>query len=490
MDAQRLERFVAEQLSSWEVPGCAVGVVHGDRVALAGGFGTRRLGEDLPVSTSTIFAIGSTTKAFTAAAIGALVDDGTLTWDTRVRDAVPGFAMHDPVATDRITVLDLLSHRSGLPRHEFVWVGHPERTRADLVRRLRHLPLSKDIREAFQYSNLGYIAIGHLIEAVTGSTWEEFVSARLLKPLGMTRTSFTLDDLRRTDDHAFPHERRGGAVVEIPFRALDHVGPAGSLNSCVDDMVSWLTAQLNPDVLSAASLDTMHAPHITLPEDRTFPEATHAGYGLGWLVGQYRGHRMVDHTGGVDGFFTDMILLPDDRIGVVVMTDRWSPLGTCIGYRAIDELLELEPIDWASRSREQLQRVTAARDAKAAAPHVEGALLRPLADYAGEYEHPGYGTFVIEVAGNALVPRFGALAFSMSHRHFDVFDLAWDELVDQDIRFPLTFLTAPDGTVAAFEVPFEDGVPPIRFERRRSAETTNAADGLVEKHQDAAAGSE
>jgi len=487
MDPNAFERFVSDQLESWDVPGCAVGVVHGDGVAFAGGFGTRRLGEELPVSTSTVFAIGSTTKAFTSAAIGALVDDGALSWDTRVRDLIPGFAMHDPVATDRITVLDLLSHRSGLPRHEFVWVGHPERTRADLVRRLRFLPLSKDIREAFQYSNLGYIAIGHLIEALTGSTWEELVGARLLKPLGMTRTTFALEDLRRADDHSFPHERRGDVVVEIPFRALDHVGPAGSINSCVDDMVSWLSAQLDGgEVLSTASLDVMHAPHITVPEDRTFPEATHLGYGLGWLVGQYRGRRMVDHTGGVDGFFTEVILLPDERIGVVVMANRWSPLHTCVGYRALDELLGVEPIDWTSRSREQLERLTAAHNEKATHARVEGASpLRSLGAYAGEYEHPGYGALTIDVEGDELVPHFGALALSMTHRHYDVFDLVWEELVDQDIRFPLTFLTAPDGSVAALEVPFEDGVPPIRFERRPSDGSTNDAEGLVEKHEDA-----
>ena len=464
-----LERFVAEQLETWEVPGCAVAVIRNGAVELEAGFGTRELGTDSPVTARTVFPIGSTTKSFTAALVGSLADDGSLSWDSPLRDLIPGFWMHDPVATERLTVVDLLSHRSGLPRHEFVWLGHPDRTRADFVARLRHLMPSKDIREAFQYCNLGYITVGHLVEVVTGSTWEEATATRLLKPLGMARTNFSVTDVRASDDFSFGHERRGDEIVRIPFRDFDQVGPAGSVNSSAEDMLGWLRANLGkePSVVSRETLARVHAPQITIHEDQTFPESTRFGYGMGWLIGQYRGHRIVEHNGGVDGFLADCMLLPDDGIGVVVLTNCWSGLGPTVAFRVFDELLGFEPIDWSSRLKERFDALTSGpARARAETPRVEGAaLLREPGEYVGDYEHPGYGTISITLDGDRLVPRFGTLQLTLAHRHFDVFDLEWHELVTQQIRFSLSFLTAPDGSVNALTVPFEDQVDPIRFAR-------------------------
>lgn len=465
-----IEGFVAEQLATWEVPGCAVAAIHDGEVVVDAGFGTRELGRALPVSSRTLFPIGSITKSFTAAGVAALVDDGVLEWERPIRAYLPGFAMHDPVATERLTVLDLLSHRSGLPRHEFAWLAHPDRSRADIAGRLRFLQPSKDIRQAFQYCNLGYMTVGHLVEELTGSSWEDLTASRLLKPLGMERTNFSVSDVRRSDDFAKPHELRGGTVVEIPFREFDRVGPAGSINSCADDMLAWLRVNLGlaQDVVSSGTLALVHAPHITHPEDRTFAESTRFGYGMGWRIGQYRGHRIVEHSGGVDGFLADCMVLPDDGIGVVVLTNCWSGIGPAIAYRIFDDLLGLSPIDWPGRLKPQFDALMAgAQQAATELPKVENApLLRPLEAYVGDYQHPGYGTLSVTVEEDSLRPRFGTMELSMTHRHYDVFDLEWHELVNQHVRFPLTFLTAPDGSVDALTVPFEDQVPPIRFERR------------------------
>jgi CubicO group peptidase (beta-lactamase class C family) len=469
-----VESFIDSQLALWEVPGCAVAVVHGDGVVLNRGFGTRRLGADAPVSSRTLFPIGSATKSFTAAGVGALVDEGLVDWDRPVRDYISGFAMHDPVATERITVADLLAHRSGIPRHEFVWLGHPERTRADIVARLRYLAPSKDIRQAFQYSNLGYMTVGHLVEVLTGGSWESFTESSLLKPLGMERTNFSIDEVRRSDEYSTPHERRGGTIVEIPFRPFDQAGPAGSINSCADDMVAWLRANLGrlpagtPEVISSRTRAHIHQPQTPIPEDRTSPESTRFAYGLGWVIGQYRGHRIVEHSGGVDGFLTDCMLLPDDDIGVVVLTNCWSGMGPAISFRVFDELLGLDPIGWSARLKERLDAAqSAAAKTRAERPRVPGAVLpRALDSYVGDYEDPGYGTISIAAEGDRLIPAFGTLDLSLTHRHYDVFDLEWHELVNQEIVFPLTFLTAPDGSVNALEIPFEEEVAPIRFERR------------------------
>ena len=198
---QSIERFVVDQLAAWEVPGCAVAAVQDGRVVLAAGWGQRDLDTKLPVTADTLFAIGSTTKAFTAATVGALVDDGLLDWERPLRDYVPEIQLHDPVVSDRLTVVDLLSHRSGLPRHEMAWLGHPGRSRAELVRRLRFLPLSKDLRQAFQYCNLGYLVAGYAVAVLSGTPWEDYVRHQASGPAG--------DD--QVEPVGRPDERRPGS---------------------------------------------------------------------------------------------------------------------------------------------------------------------------------------------------------------------------------------------------------------------------------------
>ena len=205
---ESIERFVTEQLAAWEVPGCAIAAVQDGDVVLAAGWGRRDLEADLPVTSDTLFAVGSATKAFTVATVGALVDDGLLEWEGPLRDYLPGVRLHDPVVTDRLTVVDLLSHRSGLPRHDLIWLGHPGRSRADLVRRLRFLPLSRDLRQEFQYSNLGYLVAGHIVDALSGTLWEDYLHSRVLTPIGMDRSNLSADSMRADPDHASAYERR------------------------------------------------------------------------------------------------------------------------------------------------------------------------------------------------------------------------------------------------------------------------------------------
>jgi CubicO group peptidase (beta-lactamase class C family) len=475
---QSIERFVGDQLAAWEVPGCAAAAVQDGQVVLATGWGQRDLATKLPVTADTLFAIGSTTKAFTAATVGGLVDDGLLDWERPLRDYVPEIQLHDPVVSDRLTVVDLLSHRSGLPRHEMAWLGHPGRSRAELVRRLRFLPLSKDLRQAFQYCNLGYLAAGYAVEVLSGTPWEDCVRDRLLTPLGMGRSNLSVDEMSADPDHATAYERRQGVVVPVPQRPITALAPAGAINSCAADLTRWLLAQLGDGqldgqaVMSAAAVARQHEPHIVLPEDRTFPASTRHAYGLGWLVGRYRGHRLLEHGGGVDGFLTECMLLPDDGIGVAVMTNTTSSVMTpVVAYRILDELLGLEPLDWFSSFKPRYDTIMAgmreARQARRVVP--DAPLPRPLDAYAGEYEHPGYGTLTLTLEDGVLRPRLGTLDLSLAHRHYETFDLEWHELGDQSHLFPLMFLSDPDGDVTALTVPFEPLIEPQRFDRRPDA---------------------
>jgi CubicO group peptidase (beta-lactamase class C family) len=474
-----VERFVLEQLAAWEVPGCAVAAVRDGRILLAAGWGQRDLSAMLPVTSDTLFAIGSTTKAFTAATVGALVDDGLLEWERPLRDYVPGLRLADPVVTDRLTVVDLLSHRSGLPRHDLAWLGYPDRSRAELVRRLRFLPLSRDLRQQFQYCNLGYLLAGHTVEVLRGTSWEDCLRTRLLTPLGMGRTNLSADDMTADPDHAAAYERRQGVVVPVPQRPVTALAPAGAVNSCASDMARWLLAQLGGGqvdgqvVMSPDTVARPHAPHIVLPEDRTFPASTRYAYGLGWLIGRYRDRRLLEHGGGIDGFQTECMLLPDDGIGVAVMTNTSSSaMAPVVAYRMLDELLGLEPLDWFSSFKDRFDTLLAGmREARGVRRVVPDAPPpRPLDAYAGEYEHPGYGRLTIAVEGGTLRPRLGTLDLSLAHRHYETFDLEWHELGDQSHLFPLMFLSDPDGDITALTVPFEPAVEPLRFDRLPDAQ--------------------
>ena len=471
---QDIEQFVVEQLAAWEIPGCAVAAVKDGQVVLSEGWGRRDVEADLPVTAQTLFAIGSVTKSFTAATVGALVDDGLLEWERPLRDYVPDIRLHDPVVTERLSVIDLLSHRSGLPGHDLAHIGHPELTRADFVRRLRFLPLSRDLRQAFQYCNLGYLLAGYVVDVLSGASWEDFLRSRLLTPLGMDRSNLSVEEMGADADHATAYERRHGVVVPVPARPLTALAPAGAINSCAADMTTWLLAQLGQGqldgqaIVSPATVALQHTPHMLVPEDRTFPASTRYAYGLGWLIGRYREHRLVEHTGGIDGFLTQCMLLPDDGIGVIVLTNTSSSsMAPVVAYRVLDELLGLEPHDWFAGIKPRFDAAMAGlKEARGARRVVPGAPLpRPLAAYAGEYEHPAYGRLSITADGDALRPRLGTMELSLAHRHYETFDLEWHELGDESHLFPLMFLSDPDGDIIALTVPLEQSVEPLRFDR-------------------------
>jgi CubicO group peptidase (beta-lactamase class C family) len=475
---ENLERFITEQLAAWEVPGCAVAAVRGGQVELIGGWGLRDREAGLPVTQDTLFAIGSTTKAFTATTVGALVDDGLLEWDRPLRDYVPEIRLHDPFVSDRLTIVDLLSHRSGLPRHDLTWVGQPDRSRAEIARALRFLPLSRDLRQEFQYCNLGYLLAGHVVEELSGGSWEDFARARLLEPLGMRRTNLSVEEMLADADHAAAYDRKSGPIVPVPQRPLPAMAPAGAINSSAADKARWLLAQLaggqldGTAVMSAGTAQRQLTPHMLVSGSEGMPGIIQYAYGLGWVIGRYRDHKSAMHDGGIDGFTTSCMLLPADGIGVVVLTNSSAAMmHVVVAFRVLDELLGAEPLDVFGYLKPRFDAAKAgAGEAKAARRVVPGApAARPLSAYVGEYEHPGYGTLAIALDGDALRPSLGTMELRLAHRHYETFDLEWSELGEQAPVFPLTFQSDPDGEVDALTVRFESLVEPLRFAKRQDA---------------------
>lgn len=472
---QQLEdfsEFVNAMLATWNVPGMAVAVVKEGEVIFAEGFGKRDLDQDLPATPATLFAIGSCTKAFTATAMGILVDGGKLDWDRPVRTYLPSFKMFDAFTSERMTPRDLVTHRSGLPRHDLMWYNSP-RTRQEIFERLQYLQPSKDFRSVYQYQNLMYMTAGYLVGQISGLGWEAFVQQWILGPLGMASSNFSVLKSQESADFSLPFQEKDDQVRAIPFRNIDTVGPAGSINSNVTDMSQWLLLNLNKgrhgqaQIISEGNLSQIHSPQMVIQEPLKYAEILHTSYGLGWAIQPYRGRLMLQHGGGIDGFSALTSFLPRDNLGVVVLTNlNGTSLPTIITYNLYDRLLGLDPILWSDRFKQDVAEIKAAAEKskeKTASQRKTGAQpSHPLADYTGDFEHPGYGLFSVELDRNELRASFNSMSFPLEHYHYDIFDLIWELF---DTRLKVSFFTDVKGNIQRLSVPLEAAVDEIVFTR-------------------------
>jgi CubicO group peptidase (beta-lactamase class C family) len=478
---QKLEGFdavVAKAIKDFKVPGLAIAVVQDGEVIFSKGFGRRSIAQDLPVTPRTLFAIGSCTKAFTTFVIGTLVEEGKLEWDTPVRTYIPGFRLSDPAATELITPRDLVTHRSGLPRHDMAWYNS-QLAGKDLVARLAHFGFSEPLRSKFQYNNLMFMVAGYLIETVDGRSWEESVRRRVFEPLGMTSSNFSVRDSQKSDDFATPYDEHEDQVRAIPFRDISNAGPAGAINSSVADMARWVAVHTHGGrlggkaIISPALLADMHAPQMTTGAPSAKKEISPADYGLGWFIDTYRGHHRVHHGGAIDGFRAETCLFPDDGLGIVVLTNMsGTPLPALIVEHAADRLLGLAPTEWLA---EGFDKKTKGRDAEKQAKTKKETVRRsgthpahPLEEYAGDYQHPGYGPLAIGVRDGRLVSRYNGIEATLEHWHFEVFNApkADNDPALIDLNLKLQFATNLKGYVDAVAVPLEPAVPPIVFTKR------------------------
>jgi CubicO group peptidase (beta-lactamase class C family) len=473
------DRFAAAAMAELKVPGLAVAVVKDGQLVYAQGFGFRDLEKKLPVTPHTVFGIGSCSKAFTATTMGILVDEGKLDLDKPVRAYLPDFVLSDPVASERLTPRDLISHRTGLPRHDMVWIRTPF-SRREMYERLRFLEFSRDIRQVYQYNNLMVMTAGYLVGAVAGSSWEDFAKSRILEPLGMTETDFSTDDSQKRADFSKSYTLVKDAVDEFPFYNADALGPAGSINSSVLDMARWMLLNLNKGkygealdktLISERLLAVIQSPQTVVPDIPRYSELFYASYGMGWRVTSYRGHPLVSHGGAIMGFSAQVSLLPKDGIGVVLLNNlEDTSLNGPLAYNILDRLLGLEPVDWMQRVRDDAARAVAA--AEKAKPDRDKdrklgtAPSHPLADYAGIYEHPAYGTITVGLDGDALKADYHQRVFVLDHYHYDVFRMRNDWM---GAEYKVEFDTGLKGDIVSLSVPFEPSVKDIIFVRKPAA---------------------
>jgi CubicO group peptidase (beta-lactamase class C family) len=478
-----LDRLAVDALADWKVPGAAIAVVQDDKVALAKANGQRDVEANLPVTAATRFAIGSITKSFTATAIALLHHEGRLDWEKPVRDYMPEFRLSDPVATERVTVLDLLCHRTGLPRHD--WVHEPgDRGPADMLAVMRYLDLSRDLRAAWQYNNLCYNVAGLLIERLSGQSYEAFIRARLTDRLGMT-VGFSFDDLEASKEPARPYMVRADTrlpALRIPIRTT----ASGAMTTSVADFANWMRLHLGQGefagerLLPAALIGELHAPRVYVPSRSPYAEFGDAHCGLGFQCVGYRGDRLVWHGGGWPGWNAQMTLLPDFGIGIAVFTNR-SPNGVteALTYYIIDWLRGREPVDWRARFRarraEAIAQLQDDKNARNKARHANTRPAHELAAYSGDYDHPAYGVMSIREQDGALHWFWRGLFAPMIHRHYETFELP--EVPDRHTPdgLDITFLTDRDGNIVSLSAPLEPAVKDIVFARLTAGEPWDTA---------------
>ena len=463
--AKRLEGFDAymeKTLKDWNAPGVGVGIVVNDQLVFAKGYGFRDYEKKLPFTARTMSPIASNTKLFTAVGAGMLVEDGKLTWDKPVRESVPAIRFYNDQLNNTVTLRDMLSHRTGITRHDTIWYKS-DFTRKQLFEKLVYLEPQQPIRTTYLYNNLMYAAAGYLIELQSGKTWERFVKERILDPLEMASTGYSIDGMLKQPEFGvgFTERRDSFELYRIPYyEDIAGVAPCGAIVSNIEDMSHWLIALMNDgrykgkQVLPTDVLRQTLQPSIALPntalETRGWGEVLNAAYGMGRQTMSYRGHLLAMHGGDLPGFHTQVSMMPQDHIGVIVFEigNHSQPLYNIVTYNVYERLLGMTLTPWSERQLEiRLKNKKASTEARAKAgegrvPNTQPS--HPLEAYAGVYENPAYGLMNIGFKDGKLQFDFHKIRMPMAHYHYDRFDTPDDE---ENGIWSVNFRTNPQGDI-------------------------------------------
>jgi CubicO group peptidase (beta-lactamase class C family) len=453
-----LDAYIGKGLTDWEIPGLAIAVVKGDEVVFLKGYGVREAGKAEKVDGQTLFGIGSATKSFTAAAVGLLVDEKKMAWDDPVTKHLPDFQLHDAGLTSQVTLRDLLSHRTGLPRANGTLLSGYDR--AETARRMRYLKPVAGLRSQFTYNNQMYLVAGLSLEAAAKTGWDSFIRDRLFAPLGMKASNTSVTALARASNVAQPHASIGGAVRRLPFNNNDSIAPAGAINSNAGEMANWVRLFLNrgafggKQLLSPQVVRALQSQQTVIQfgplSERLFPSTHFQGYGLGWFVRDYRGRKVVEHGGNVDGMTAQVGMLPEENIGVVILSNmNGTPFPVALMYRVFD--LFLGAADGQTDLSAEYLKLVREGEAQARAQEREAGEKRaadtkpalPLRSYVGTYANELYGEASVTLADGKLYLRFNEEAQgALEHWEGETFRISWSNpfFVEAVGKTPVSFL--------------------------------------------------
>lgn len=430
------DQYITKTMQDWKVPALAIAVVKDDSIVLMKGYGTRTVGKAEPVDAHTMFAIGSSSKAFTATLVAMLVSEGKMRWDDPATTYLSGLQLYDPYVSRELTLRDLLTHRSGLARGDLMWYA-TDYNRDEILRRVRFLKPTWSVRSHFGYQNIMYLAAGQAAAHVAGKSWDELVRERIFAPLGMTETSTSTRDLAGKTNVATPYAEVNDTLLSVPWHNIDNIGPAGSINSNVSDMIKWVRFQLaqgkvdGKSLLSPSALSETHTAQMTIPvgaDARALNPYTHLeAYGMGWFLQDYRGRELDQHGGNIDGMTAMVALMPEEKIGVVILSDaNGSPVPTIGLYRMLDQLLNEPARDWNAEFNKQREKARVQmkeaeqKQLAQRVPNTKPSLS--LDKYAGVYSDSMYGDVKVSEENGGLRMKYGVTYDgALEHWHFDTF---------------------------------------------------------------------
>ena len=435
------DQYITKTMQDWKDPGLAIAVVKDDSIILMKGYGTRTMGKTEPVDEHTMFAIGSASKAFTATLVAMMVDQGKMRWDDPATTYLPDLQMYDPYVSRELTLRDMLTHRSGLARGDLMWYA-TDYNRDEILRRVRFLKPSWSVRARFGYQNIMYLAAGQAAARTAGTSWDQLVRDRIFTPLGMTESNTSTRDLQGKTNVATPHSEVDDTLMTVPWHNIDNIGPAGSINSNVSDMIKWVRFQLaqgkvgGKSLVSPSAIGETHTAQMTIPvgaDARQVNPFTHLeAYGMGWFLQDYRGRELDQHGGNIDGMSAMVAIMPEEKIGMVILTNaNGSPVPTIALYRVLDALLNEPPRDWSAEFRKAYEKGRAqAKETqqKQLAERTMGTKPSlPLDRYAGVYADSMYGDVTVTDDNGTLRAKYGtAFDGTLEHWHYDTFRAKWN----------------------------------------------------------------
>jgi CubicO group peptidase (beta-lactamase class C family) len=432
-----LDAELQKVLETWKAPGFAVAVVEKNKIIYAKGFGYNDFEKKIPVTPNTLFAIGSCSKAFTSALLGQLRSEGKLAFEDKPSKYIPELKFFNDQMNNTIQIRDLMSHRTGLPRHDFSWYLFPSDSKDSLIQRVAYQEPFAGVREKWYYNNFMFLAQGVVAEKITGKSWEENVRERIFKPLGMERSNLSIAEMQKATDIAVGYGLKNESIIEkMDYYHIAGMAPAGSINSSANEMANWVITWINggkfkgkeiiPSNYVSEAISSQMVIGAALP-DKTNPDVHLSNYGYGWFLSSYKGHYRVEHGGNIDGFSANTSFFPSDSVGIVVLVNQnGSAVPSVVRNIISDRILKVKTTDWNKELKDRRDKVMAEQK-KAAATRSSNKVkgTKPshiLAEFTGKYSHPAYGEFTITYDRDSLIANFKRMKLWLAHHHYDVFN--------------------------------------------------------------------
>ncbi|UPK70790.1 serine hydrolase [Chitinophaga filiformis] len=432
-----IDKIVEKVLQDWHAAGVAIAVVEKDKIIYSKGYGYRDYEKKLPVTPNTVFAIGSCTKAFTSGLLGILRQEGKLDFETPVRQYLPELVFNNDDLNAHVTLRDMMSHRTGLSRYDISWYLLAPSTRDSLLQRIRYMVPNEPLRYKWQYNNFMFMAQGVVAEKLTGKSWEENIKTRFFDSLGMYHSSTSLEGFKVEDASLGYDVEKDSVIKKVPYKNITVIGPAGSINSCVNDMAKWVMAWINggklngKQVLPAAYVTEATSAQMTIGGGRPgqeFPDIYGGTYGLGWMLSTYRGHYQVEHGGNIDGFSASTCFYPSDSIGIIILSNQTgSHVPVLLRNIFSDRLLGTKYFAWSDTAVKKLNEMRVKeKDQKkkdTAVAKVKGAdvIRKDLKDYTGIYTSNAFGRFEVIMENDSLFALLPDSKEYLKHVSYDIF---------------------------------------------------------------------